>query len=83
MTHPLQTNNWANFREEWGNEILKTKYGYLTLHKLPFTKYKIGIFEKGPLPTKQMLFDLKNEGKRNNLVFIKLEPNVLFNNKLI
>lgn len=82
MTHPLQTNNWADFRAEWGNQILKTKYGYLTLHKLPLTKYKIGIFEKGPLPTKQMLVDLKNEGKKNNLVFIKLEPNVLFNNKL-
>ena len=74
-THPLQTSYWAEFRKKWGNEILETKYGILTLHKLPFGNYKIGIFEKGPTPTEEMLIDLKTIGKQNNLVFIKLEPN--------
>jgi lipid II:glycine glycyltransferase (peptidoglycan interpeptide bridge formation enzyme) len=82
-THPLQTSAWGEFRRTWGNEILETKYGILTLHKLPFVNYKIAIFEKGPMPTKEMLSDLKRIGKENNLVFIKLEPNCLKNEKII
>ncbi|HET7099209.1 MAG TPA: peptidoglycan bridge formation glycyltransferase FemA/FemB family protein [Patescibacteria group bacterium] len=74
-THPLQTSAWAEFRREWGNEVIETKYGIITAHKIPGTKYKIGIFEKGPTPTQPMLDELKIIGKKNNLVFIKLEPN--------
>lgn len=74
-SHPLQTRAWAEFRSKWGNEILETKYGILTLHKLPFTSFKIGMFIKGPAPTKQMLSELKKIGQEKNLIFIKLEPN--------
>ena len=81
--HPLQTSFWAEFRRKWGNEVLETKYGILTLHKLPFTSYKIGIFEKGPAPTKEMLQDLRKIGNENNLVFIKLEPNTPKSPKLV
>ena len=82
-THPLQTSAWAEFRRKWGNEVLETKYGILTLHKLPFANYKIGIFEKGPAPTKAMLTDLKKIAEEKNLVFIKLEPNVIKSPKLL
>ena len=74
-THPLQTSAWAEFRRKWGNEILETKYGILTIHKLPFTDYKVGTFEKGPMPTKEMVKDLKNLGEKEKLIFIKMEPN--------
>ncbi len=74
-THPLQTSAWAEFRRKWGNEVLETKWGLLTVHKLPFTAYKIGIFEKGPMPIPEMINDLIDQGKKENLVFIKLEPN--------
>lgn len=74
INHPLQSPEWAEFRKAWGNEILKTKYGFLTLHKLPLTNFKIGMFIKCPKPSKEMLEDLKEIGKENNLVFIKLEP---------
>ncbi len=74
-THPLQTSAWAEFRREWGNEIVETPYGILTIHPLPFTSYRIGIFEKGPMPVNEMVEDLVRIGKENNLVFIKLEPN--------
>lgn len=73
-THPLQTSYWAEFRKEWGNEALETKYGILTLHKLPSLPYKIGMFIRGPVPTAKMLDDLKTLATKNNLVFIKLEP---------
>lgn len=74
--HPLQSSAWAEFRNKWGNEVLETKYGIITLHKLPFTNYKIGMFIKGPKPTSKMLEDLKKIGSEKNLVFIKLEPNI-------
>ena len=82
-THPLQTSAWAEFRKTWGNEILETNYGILTLHKIPFTNYKIAMFEKGPAPTKEMLSDLKEIGKVNNLIFIKLEPNCVKSDQLV
>ena len=75
-THPLQTSYWAAFRGNWGNQILKTKYGLLTIHQIPFTKYQIGMFIKGGVPTKVMLTDLKKIASDNNLIFVKLEPNV-------
>lgn len=75
-THPLQTSYWAEFRKAWGNEVLETPWGILTVHKIPMTLYKLAIFEKGPTPTQLMIDDLIKIGRDNNLVFIKLEPNV-------
>ena len=75
-THPLQTTYWEDFRKAWGNEVLETPWGILTIHKLPFTSYKLAIFEKGPKPSQEMLKGLKDIAKKNNIIFIKLEPNV-------
>lgn len=72
--HPLQTWGWGRFRERWGNEVVYTKHGLLTLHKIPFLPYKLGMFIKGPRPTKQMLQELKKLGTKEKLIFIKLEP---------
>ena len=80
MVHPLQTKEWSDFRKEWGNEILENEYGVITLHKVPFTKLKIGIFEKGPLPTKKMVEDLKILGKKNNFIFLLCGLYDLFKN---
>lgn len=74
--HPLQSKEWGEFRKEWGNEVEWTKHGLLTLHKIPFTKYKVGMFIKGPKPTQEMLDDLKKLANEKNLIFIKLEPNI-------
>lgn len=82
-THPLQTSTWAEFRRKWGNEVLETPYGIMTLHRLPFTNYKIAIFEKGPAPTHEMLIDLKKTAKEKNIIFIRCEPNVPKSPKLV
>lgn len=79
--HPLQTKAWGQFRRAWGNEVLETKYGILTLHRIPLINKKIGMFIKGAAPTKAMLIDLKKIAKEHNLIFIKLEPNVRKNTK--
>jgi lipid II:glycine glycyltransferase (peptidoglycan interpeptide bridge formation enzyme) len=81
--HPLQTWEWGEFRKKWGNEVLRTDYGQLTLHKIPFTPFKIAMFIKGPKPTKKMLDDLKKIAKQEKLIFIKLEPNVVSDKKTI
>lgn len=74
-THPLQTKEWADFRKDWGNEVAEVDGNYLTVHKVPLVG-KVAIFEKGQTPTKDMLQRLKDFAKQNNIVFIKLEPNV-------
>lgn len=81
--HPLQTWEWGEFRRKWGNEIIRTDYGQLTLHKIPLTPYKIGMFIKGPTPTKNVLEGLKKLARNEKLIFIKLEPNVSKNEELI
>ena len=77
-THPLQTWEWGKFREEWGNDVLFTKHGIVTTHHIPKTKYRVGTFIRGGKPTKAMINDLKKLAGEMNLVFIKLEPNVVY-----
>src|SRR3990167_8497260 len=81
--HPLQSWEWGEFREKWGNQVIRLPFGQLTLHRIPFTPYKIGMFIKGPSPTQKMLDELKDLAKKENLIFIKLEPNVVKDEKII
>ncbi len=81
--HPLQSWEWGEFRRLWGNEVMRLPFGQLTLHKIPKLPYKIGMFIKGPTPTAKMISELKDFGKKNNLIFIKLEPNVKKESKLV
>lgn len=81
--HPLQTWEWGEFRKETGNEVVRTEFGQLTLHKVPFTPFRVGAFIKGPKPTKKLLEGLRRLAEEHNLIFIKLEPNVKKDIKLI
>src|SRR3989344_3777159 len=73
-SHPLQSSAWAQFRRAWGNEVVETEFGLITLHPIPFTKYKVGMFIKGPKPSSKMLLELRAWAKKENVIFIKLEP---------
>jgi lipid II:glycine glycyltransferase (peptidoglycan interpeptide bridge formation enzyme) len=84
--HPLQSWEWGWFREKAGNKIVRlASYSnsklvdtlQLTLHSIPFTNFKIGTFLKGPKATKEMIKALKDLAGKENLIFIKLEPNVV------
>jgi lipid II:glycine glycyltransferase (peptidoglycan interpeptide bridge formation enzyme) len=79
--HPIQSFSWGQFRAESGNEVVFSPYGLLTLHKIPLLPCKIGMFLKGPKPTKEMLGYLKTLAQEKNLIFIKLEPNFVPENK--
>lgn len=81
-THPLQSWEWGEFRKKMGNEVVRFNFGQITVHKLPFTNYKIGMFIKGIKPTQKMLDELTKFARENNIVFIKTEFNAE-DNKLI
>ncbi|KKU17563.1 MAG: FemAB family protein, partial [Candidatus Woesebacteria bacterium GW2011_GWC2_45_9] len=50
---------------------------------IPFTPFKAGALIKGPAPTKTMIGELKKLAKKEKVIFVKLEPNVLKNGKAI
>lgn len=82
-THPLQTWEWGEFRQKWGNEVVRFSFGQITVHKIPGINFKIGIFEKGPAPTIEMLSTLKKYAQENKVLFIRLEPNIETDNKIV
>jgi len=81
--HPLQSWFWGSAREEMGLEILRlieiknkkiTNVFQLSLHPFPFLKKKIGYLPRSVFPSKEVLDFLYDYGKKNNLIFIKIEP---------
>lgn len=86
VNHPLQTFEWGQFRKKTGLEVYrrgeiannKINNAYqITVHKTPNFPYLIGYFPKGDLPSKEIIEDLEEVGKENNISFIQLEPNIL------
>lgn len=82
-SHPLQSWEWGDFRKTWGNQLVRFSFGQVTLHRIPFTPFKVGAFIKGPAPTKTIIDELKKLAKKEKVIFVKLEPNVLKNGKAI
>lgn len=82
-SHPLQTSEWGEFRRLWGNKVVELAFGQLTLHPIPFLPYSLAAFEKGPAPTQKMIDELKSLARQERLIFIKLEPNCLKDEKLV
>lgn len=83
--HPLQTWEWGEFRQKTGNRVIrlgvfsekKLVSGYqITVHPVPFSKFWVGAFLKGPEPDKVMLEALRELGHKENLISIRMEPNV-------
>jgi len=74
--HPLQSLEWGNFRKKTGVKVIRGNNFQLTIHKMPHTPFTIGYLPKGPMPTVEMIDELKKIGKEEKCVFIQLEPNV-------
>lgn len=75
--HPLQSLEWGEFRDKTGVKIVKTPNFQLTIHKIPNVPWNAGYLPKGPMPDKKMVDELKGIGKRENCIFIQLEPDVV------
>ncbi len=65
-----------------GIDVVRTDYGLLTFHAIPFTPFTIGYFPKGLSPTQSMVDQLIQIGKQKRAIFIQLEPNSIGNWKL-
>jgi len=78
MTHPLQTKEWAEFRKEWGNEIIFAGDSLIIFSKIPYTNFTIGTVMKGTDIARSDLAMAREIGQNNNAIFIKFEPNTLF-----
>jgi lipid II:glycine glycyltransferase (peptidoglycan interpeptide bridge formation enzyme) len=88
--HPLQTWEWGEARKKMGIKILRISDDknvfQLTFHNIPYFKYQIGYLPRSVMPTKEVLDFLYDYGKKNNIIFIKIEPYIqksqITNNKL-
>ena len=85
VSHPLQSYEWGQFREKEGIKIIRRGFfkgnklvnGFqLTIHKIPRTNFTIGYLPKGDMPTQELIDELKQIGKKENCIFIQLEPNI-------
>jgi lipid II:glycine glycyltransferase (peptidoglycan interpeptide bridge formation enzyme) len=85
--HPLQTIAWGEAKKKLGTKVLRfgeynedtlVNVYQMTLHelhrKLPFT---LGYLQRCCMPSREFLLFIHSFAKKNNLFFIKFEPNVL------
>ena len=83
--HPMQSWQWGEARQTMGIEILRITDGennfQLTTHPIPYTPWKIGYLPRSVIPTNEIINFLMEYGKKNKLLFIKIEPYV-FEKKL-
>lgn len=84
-SHPLQSFEWGSARQKMGIEVVRigeyedtalTAVFQMTLHAIPATAYKIGYIPRSVAPSKEVIEFLTEFGKKNNLIFIKMEPYV-------
>lgn len=85
VSHPLQSWEWGEFRRVTGTPVIRkgvfeknqlVQSIQLTLHAVPKFSWQIGYFPKGALPDEAQIKALTQVGRENNLVMIKLEPDI-------
>ncbi len=85
VLHPLQSWEWGEFKKKTGLIIERVgifeksklvKALQVTFHPVPFLNKNVGYFPKGSMPDTIQLSVLKDLAKKNNAIFIKLEPNI-------
>ncbi len=76
--HPLQSWEWGEARKKMGIEVLRISDNkdvfQITFHKIPYTNFKVGYLPRSVMPSDEILNFLREYGKTNNTVFIKIEP---------
>ncbi len=73
--HPLQSLEWEKARKQMGIETIRIDNYLITIHKV-FKNLKIGYLARSSFPSNKTLDKLYLFGKKNNLIFIKIEPYV-------
>mgnify|MGYP001559326792 FL=1 len=84
-THPMQSWGWGEARSKMGIEVVRVgelKDDHLinnfqmTVHTLPKLPFKIGYVPRSNNPSTEALNFLRDFGKKNNIIYIKFEPNI-------
>ena len=64
--HPLQSWEWGEFREAWGNKVVRLSNFQIIFSKVPFTPLTIGTVIRGPKITKKDIGEVTNIAKKEN-----------------
>ncbi|KKU10111.1 MAG: FemAB family protein [Candidatus Woesebacteria bacterium GW2011_GWB1_45_5] len=80
--HPLQSWEWGEFREAWGNRVVRLDDCQIIFSKVPYTGFTIGTVIRGPKPNRESVQEIKKVAKENGAILVKFEPNVLSDEKL-
>lgn len=81
--HPLQSWEWGEAREKMGIDIMRIgefsseqlqNVFQLTFHPIPYTNFKVGYLPRSVMPSADVMNVLKEEARKRNVVFIKMEP---------
>ena len=81
VDHPLQSWEWGEFRKEWGNKVVRKENYQIIFSKIPKTSFTIGTLIRGGMPSASVLSDIKKIARENKAIFIKLEPNITYEEK--
>lgn len=85
VRHPLQSWEWGDFRKKTGLAVERIgffqagkleKALQVTFHPIPYIGKTAGYFPKGDMPDAEQLAALSQIAKKNNALFIKMEPNI-------
>jgi lipid II:glycine glycyltransferase (peptidoglycan interpeptide bridge formation enzyme) len=80
VNHPLQSFEWGSFREKLGTKIIRfcdiNSSLTMSVHKVPHLPFNIGYIPKSHNLSSRELIHLFDVGKKNNIIFIQLEPNL-------
>ncbi|MDP2632462.1 MAG: peptidoglycan bridge formation glycyltransferase FemA/FemB family protein [Candidatus Curtissbacteria bacterium] len=86
VSHIIQSWEWGEFRKKTGLDLVRLGHfqgskmvsAYqLTFHLVPIFNQNVGYLPKGPLPDEAMIKALFDIGKKKNIAYIKIEPNVI------
>lgn len=83
INHPLQSEEWEYFRQKSGVKTVRVEGQLVTIHKIPHTPFNIGYVPKGPLPNGKFISELKRVGKRENCIFVQLEPDKIKSERVV
>jgi len=82
VVHPLQSREWGEFREAWGNKVVRLPNFQIIFSKVPFTGFKIGTVIRGPKITKKDIGEVGGIARKERAIFVKFEPNILYDEGL-
>lgn len=81
VNHPLQSWEWGEFRKEWGNLVIRNKNYQIIFSKIPKTKLTIATLIRSDALSFKDLKEIKKIAKENKAIFVKLEPNITYQEK--